>query len=132
MGTGLTTQLAAGLAPALANVTSVLVDAVKNTGLMDQVSRILAGTFKGLVTGVIILGTAFKAAFQNVAAVAKSFGQIITGDFVGAWKTISGAATRTVDDYRGAAGAAARRGGVTRRDRRRRRCRPRPLGPRAA
>lgn len=100
---GVTVQLAAGLAPALASISTVFVDVAKNTTLMDGVSRVLAGTLKGLVTGVIILGTAFKVAFQNVAAVAKAFSQVVTGDFAGAWATLRTQSSNVVADYKGAA-----------------------------
>jgi len=101
---GITVQLAAGLAPALASITDVMVSVAKNTNVVSAVSGFLSNVLKGLVTAVVILGAAWKAQLTVITTVASAFMKVVKGDFAGAWGEIAKGAKSGVADFRGAAG----------------------------
>jgi hypothetical protein len=87
VGTGVTNQLAAELAPALNDVTAGLVDAIKGTNLMRGVGQALDVTLKVLGTAFIAI-SAQVARFGNIiGTVSKAIVQVFQGDFAGALET---------------------------------------------
>jgi gas vesicle protein len=103
VGQGVTTQLAAKLAPTLATVSELFVGAAKDTRLMDLAGQVLIGTVRTLVTGGIIMGTVWKNMAFSVAAGAKAFGQARAGNFEGAFATLGAAGKDAAADVRKAA-----------------------------
>lgn len=108
VGTGITTQLAAQLAPTMASFSSVLVDAAKNTALLKQAGDILGGTLKGLVTVGVVVGAALKVAFDGAVATAGAASLVVQGKFAQAFETYKKGVTSTVDTVKGTVGVIAK------------------------
>lgn len=100
---GITNQIAAAFAPTLAALTDGLVETIKQSGFLDAVTKTLSLTFKGLATGLVIVGTALKTQFTLLSTVASAFNRVIRGDFGGAWQELAKGAQTGVADFRGAA-----------------------------
>lgn len=86
-GTGVTTTLAAGLAPALASITDGLVHATKGAGIMDGVSKALGFTLKLLASVAVGVTSAIAWMANGLSAAGKIVMQVFRGDFAGAAKT---------------------------------------------
>lgn len=84
VGTGLTTQLAAGLAPALADISAGFVESAKGGDLMKGVGIVLAGVLKGLATAGLALAGVFGLVGRAVNLMAKVITLAFQGDFKGA------------------------------------------------
>jgi ribosomal protein L12E/L44/L45/RPP1/RPP2 len=89
---GIILKITAGMLPALQNLSKILVDAAKNTALMEQTSQVLSVTLQGLVSAAVVVGAAFKVAASNIATVVQALWQAAQGDFAGAWATIKAGA----------------------------------------
>jgi hypothetical protein len=100
---GITTQMASALAPAMANVSDMLVDAAKNTKLMDSVTRGLDGAFKIVVSGAIVAGGVVKFVADTLGSLAKILMQVYGRDFRGALTTWNGMFSQTFDTAKGTA-----------------------------
>ena len=87
VGEGMTNQLAASLAPALANVSEMLVGAAQNTQLMDSAARALGFGFKVIVSGAVVAGGVVKYLVDAFGGLARIFMQIYRRDFSGALET---------------------------------------------
>ena len=117
VGKGVTMGLASEMLPALIGVTDALVDTAKSSGFVEKAAAALVSGFRLLVSGVIIVGGAFKTVgdflggvfaliVEGVTGVVTgtteamtSIGQALkmaaTGDFAGAGKALAG----TFDGY---------------------------------
>lgn len=78
---GVTTRIAAGLAPTLANLSGVLVKVTQNQSLMAGVSKVLEISLKGLVTAGVIVGAAFTAVASVVGRTAQAIYLASKGQF---------------------------------------------------
>lgn len=99
---GMATQLAARLAPALADVSDTLVRMAGDARLMDNVGKVLDFTLRGLVSSAIALGAALKIAWNSIAGTAQAFWLASQGKFAEAWATFSQHAVDSGDTFRGA------------------------------
>lgn len=99
---GIVTQIAARLLPALQNLSQIMIDAAKNSALMDATAKTLTVTLQGLITVAVAIGAAFKVAAGNIMAVASALMQAARGDFSGAWETLKTGVTDAVSTIQGA------------------------------
>lgn len=90
VGSGVTTQLAAQLLPALESVSNTIVGASKNAQVMNAIGGVLTATFKTLATAAIVLGAGLSNAAIILQGVTKAIAQTIQGDFSGAFETLKG------------------------------------------
>ena len=87
--TGITRQLAAGLAPTLEVVSGALVSAAKDSDFMGAVVATLDIAIRGLVSTGVILGAVFKAVFDTIKGVVAATKLVVAGDFSSAWKILN-------------------------------------------
>jgi hypothetical protein len=87
--TGITRQLAAGLAPTLEVVSGALVSAAKDGDFMRAVVATLDIAIRGLVSTGVILGAVFKAVFDTVKGVVAATKLVVAGDFSGALQILN-------------------------------------------
>lgn len=99
---GITTQMAAHLAPAMAQVSEVLVDMAQDAALMDQVGNVLDATLRGLVTTAIALGAAMKLTWNAVVGTGHAIWLSAQGKFAEAHATLNKHALDSGATYRGA------------------------------
>jgi hypothetical protein len=94
---GITTQLAAELAPALAAVSDVLVDTANDAELMRQVGVGLDRTIRGLVTGALALAAGLQLAGNSARGMNEAVGLAARGRFGDAAKAFTDRAEASVD-----------------------------------
>lgn len=98
---GLVTLIAARMLPVLLSFTNMLVNAMKNTKLMDQAARVLAGTFRVLVTAGIAVGGAFAYLGTIISGVAGALVAANRGEFSEALKRLDTAGAKATDVAKG-------------------------------
>lgn len=84
VGTGLTTQLSAALAPTLASISAAFVGVAKNGAVMHGVGVLLGGTLKVLASAAVVVAQAFSNMGTFIASAAKAIVLVFRGDFAGA------------------------------------------------
>jgi hypothetical protein len=107
-GSGLSTQLAAGLAPALASISGALVNTAKNADVMRGVGTALSAVLKVLATGAVALTAAFSSVGAGIGSVAQVIMKAFTGDFAGAWEAYKTGFTKNLSILSNAAGSVRR------------------------
>lgn len=105
VGSGVTTQLAAQLLPALESVSNTIVGASKNAQVMNAIGGVLTATFKTLATAAIVLGAGLSNAAIILQGVTKAIAQTIQGDFSGAFETLKGIGKGVANSFVGSVGS---------------------------
>jgi len=85
---GIVTQITAAMLPTIQNLSDKLVDAAKNSKLMEDVSRSLATGLKLLVSGGAIVAATFDVLGKAVASVAAAVVEVAGGEFSRAWEIL--------------------------------------------
>lgn len=85
---GIILQVTARMLPALQNLSQVLIDAAKNSALMDNAATVLTITMQTLVTGAIVVGTVFKALGDIIGGVSSALAFFAKGEFTAAWDAL--------------------------------------------
>jgi hypothetical protein len=85
---GIVAQITAAMLPTIQNLTDKLVDAAKNSKLMEDVSRSLATGLKLLVSGGAIVAATFDVLGKAVASVAAAVVEVAGGEFSRAWEIL--------------------------------------------
>lgn len=93
---GLINQITVQMAPALANLSGVLLQAARDEKFMAEAGNVLAGTFKTLVSAGIIVGAVFKVLFSAIRSVANAIMFIVEGEFKKAYESLK----TGFDDYK--------------------------------
>lgn len=102
---GITTQLAAALAPALASISAALVNTAKNTEAMKAVGMALGVTLRALASIVVGLGTAFAVLGNGIKTAVAVARAALSGDLSGAVKAYANGAADAVKIIAGGAGS---------------------------
>lgn len=105
VGAGVTTQLAAGMAPALASVTGAMVDLAKDTKFMSGVGQVLDATLRGLATGGVLVGAVFVGLGDVIRRVVAAILQVRQGKFADAFDTLKAGVDFQVKNIAAASGA---------------------------
>jgi hypothetical protein len=101
---GVTNQLAAELAPALAAVSDILVETAMDADLMRQVGIGLDRTLRGLVTGALALGAGLQFAGNAARGMNEAVGLALQGRFgeaAKAYMSRAETAVSTIEQIRG-------------------------------
>lgn len=85
---GIVAQITAAMLPTIQNLSDKLVDAAKNSKLMEDVSRSLATGLKLLVSGGAIVAATFDVLGKAVASVAAAVVEVAGGEFSRAWEIL--------------------------------------------
>lgn len=85
---GIVAQITAAMLPTIQNLTDKLVDAAKNSKLMEDVSRSLATGLKLLVSSGAIVAATFDVLGKAVASVAAAVVEVAGGEFSRAWEIL--------------------------------------------
>lgn len=94
---GIIAKVAAGLLPAMENLSSMMVNAARNTKFFDGVAQVLSATLKGLaVVGAGIWGV-FDALGTAIASVAVALVQVAKGNFSVAQQVLENGGRQMVD-----------------------------------
>lgn len=102
VGSGVTTQLAAGMLPAMQDISGALVGVAKNTKVMSAVGALLGGVLKTLATAGVIVGAVFATLGGAVGVTAKALFQVAQGQFAEAFATIKSGAVSGVEGIKAA------------------------------
>lgn len=81
VGSGLSTQLASALLPALVSVTDGLVVVAKNTSLMNGLGVVLSGVLRGLATAGVLVAGQFAQLGNSLRSVVGAIGAVLQGQF---------------------------------------------------
>lgn len=93
VGQGVTTQLAASMAPIMATVSDLFVKMAKNGALMNAAGTALGFTFKALVSVLLVVIGTISIGVTRLTSFAKAFMAAAKGDFAGAWAELRKGAT---------------------------------------
>jgi hypothetical protein len=85
---GIILQVTARMLPAFQSLSQLMIDAAKNTGLMDTAASVLTFTLRSLVSAGVIVGAVFKTVWEAIATTVQAVLQVVEGDFTGAWATM--------------------------------------------
>lgn len=107
VGGGLTTQLTAALAPALASISSALVAAAGSGAAMRVVGQTLGVVLRGLASVAIYVSTAFAGMGNAVGGAVEIIKRVVAGDFKGALEVAARTAARQVEIIKGGAASIA-------------------------
>lgn len=102
-GDGVATIIAARLAPTLENLSTIMVDAVKNSSALSVAITAVDATFKIVATSASILTSAFTLLGTNIATVASAVLSAAKGDFAKAYETLKSGALEMMKTAVGAA-----------------------------
>lgn len=102
---GIITQVLAKMAPAFENISQVLVNAAKNSGIVTTAATALTTALRGLVSAGVIVGAVFQTIGHLLGSVGAAIFQVAKGDFAAALESLKGSAASVQETWRGTAEA---------------------------
>jgi len=100
---GVFVQVASQLLPTLVDMSNRMVDAAKNSGILEAAVTVLGTAMKGLVTAGVIVGATLQVAADTLSIIWGGLAQLLKGDVAGAFEhlktkagDISGTASTTL------------------------------------
>jgi hypothetical protein len=102
---GMTTQVAAALLPALESLSNAMVAAAQNGDFLRAVGATLGGVLKVLGTAAVVVGGAFAELAYILASTVNATLRALVGDFAGAQRELQWGGRGMADTFKGSAKA---------------------------
>lgn len=101
---GIIVQVTSRMLPAFEGLSQILIDAAKNSRLMDSAATVLTATLRGLVTAGVIVGATFKALGEIISSVVSAIVLASQGEFSKAWDALKTGASDVTSTVSGTLG----------------------------
>jgi hypothetical protein len=87
---GVFVQSVSAVLPTLVEVSNQMVEAAKNSGILEVGINIVSTAMKGLVSAGVIVGAVFKTLAEYISTVSAALSMVIKGEFTAAFNAVKG------------------------------------------